>query len=319
VVPSDELPSFFQAYAERRVPAEVRGGEALLVQAGLCRDEEAATLLQQLQRQVSEVLAEWGAATVQEISQAVPELNAQVRHDVGKPYEGAFSIGSRLVPSMCTLGTLIRARPRGGWRSNLYAYASLPDWLPGVDLDSVAPQEAQVWLVRRYLAAFGPVTPEDVQWWTGFSKGRTLAVLEALAPAVTSVTIEGLGEGYFMLVEDAQRLSGFAPPDGPSAFFLPGLDPYIMGYRGRDRFLAREQRGKVFDRAGNAMPTVWADGRVAGAWGQRKDGSVVYGLFEAVREEAQVLLAEEARRLEGFLDGEFLPSRSHTAFTRALQ
>jgi hypothetical protein len=319
VVPSDELPFFFQAYAERRVPAELRGGEGLLVKAGLCREEEAAALLQRLQCQVSEVLAERGAATVQEISQAVPELNAQVRHDVGKPYEGAFSVGSRLVPSMCTLGTLIRARPRGGWRSSLYAYAALPDWLPDVDLDSVAPQEAGVWLVRRYLAAFGPATLEDVQWWTGFTKGRTQAALVALAPAVTSVTIEGLGEGYLMLVEDARRLSGFAAPDGPSVFFLPGLDPYIMGYRDRDRFLAPEHRGKVFDRAGNAMPTVWADGRVVGAWGQRKDGSVVYGLFEAVREEAQALLAEEARRLEGFLDGEFLPSRSHTAFTRALK
>jgi uncharacterized protein with LGFP repeats len=85
---------------------------------------------------------------------------------------------------------------------------------------------------------------------------------------------------------------------------------------------------------GNAMPTVWANGRVVGAWGQRKacgepfgyaqdrpgriNGSVVYGLFEPVGEEERALLEGEIRRLEGFLGGEFLPLRTHTPFTRAL-
>jgi uncharacterized protein YcaQ len=319
ILPADEVPFFVQAYAERWGAAESQRGEALLVQAGLCSEEEAAAVLQKLQGQVAGVLTERGPSTVSELSQALPALNAKVRHDVGKPYEGSFSVGSRLVPGLCTLGTLIRARPRGGWRSNLYAYAPLPDWLPGIDLDAVTPQEAQAWLVRRYLSAFGPVSLEDVQWWTGFSKGETQAALEALASVVTHVNIEGLGEGYWMLVEDARRWSDFTLPDVPTVFLLPGLDPYIMGYKERDRFLALEHYSKVFDRAGNAMPTAWVDGRVVGAWGQRKDGSVVYGLFEPVPGEAQPLLAEEARRLEAFLDGEFLPLRSHTSFTRALK
>jgi len=58
-----------------------------------------------------------------------------------------------LVPTMGVLGLLVRARPRGTWRSNLYEYAALSDWLPDVDLESVTPQEARAWLVRRYLAA----------------------------------------------------------------------------------------------------------------------------------------------------------------------
>jgi len=92
-----------------------------------------------------------------------------------------------------------------------------------------------------------------------------------------------------------------------------------MGYRDRGRFLELEHRAKVFDRTGNAMPTVWANGRVVGAWGQHKDGSVIYGLFEPVDEEEQALPAGEVQRLEGFLGGEFLPPRTHTPFTRALK
>ncbi len=319
VVPSDGLPLFFQAYVERRAQAEFRDGEYLLLQAGLCQAEEAGALLNELHRQVLATLAEKGPSTVQEFSQAVPELKARVRHDVGKPYEGEFSIGSRLVPGMCALGLLIRARPRGTWRSHLYEYAVLSDWLPDVDLDWVTPQEARAWLVRRYLSAFGPATFDDVQWWTGFSRGETEEALIALKPEVVKVTFEGWGSGYLMLGDDIQQLRHFAPPDAPYVFFLPGLDPYIMGYGDRRRFLVPGHRAKVFDRAGNAMPTVWANGQVVGAWGQRKDGSVIYGLFEPVGEEEQALLAGKVQRLEGFLGGEFLPPRTHTPFTRALR
>ncbi|UCC64417.1 MAG: AlkZ family DNA glycosylase, partial [Anaerolineae bacterium] len=277
-VPSDELPFFFRAcqpYVERRTPPRFRGA-GLLVETGVCPAEEADGFLEDLHRRVLSVLAEKGPSTLPEISQEVPELTAKVQHDVGKPYEGEFSIGSRVVYGMGAQGLLVRARPRGTWRSNLYEYAALSDWLPGVDLDSVIPREARAWLVRRYLAAFGPATFDDVQWWTGFSKTDTKRALEALEPEVAQVAVEGLGDGYLMLVDDARRLHGFTPPDGPYVFFLPSLDHYIMGYRHRHLFLAQEHRARLFDRAGNAVPTVWVNGRVVGAWGQRQDGSVIY-------------------------------------------
>jgi hypothetical protein len=319
---SGEVPFFFQAFPqaffERRTPVAFRG-KLLLVQAGICQEEDADATLDDLHRQVLDVVAEKGLSTARQIIQAIPELKVKIRHDVGKPYEGEFSIGSRLVPGMCTLGLLVRARPRGTWRSSLYEYAALSDWLPGVDLDSVTPQAAQTWLVRRYLSAFGPATRDDVQWWTGLSKGEIAQTLEILKPAVVEMDIEGLGDDYLMLTDDAQRLRDFAPPDAPYVFLLPVLDPYIMGYRDRRRFLAQEHRAKVFDRAGNAVPTVWVNGQVAGTWGQRKDGSVIYGLFEPVSDEEQALLADEARRLENFLGGEYLPPRFRTAFTRTLE
>ena len=68
------------------------------------------------------------------------------------------------------------------------------------------------------------------------------------------------------------------------------------------------------------------NGQVVGAWGQRQargaprraNGSVIYGLFAPVGEEEQASLAGEAQRLGNFLGSEFLPPRTHTAFTRAL-
>ena len=128
----------------------------------------------------------------------------------------------------------------------------------------------------------------------------------------------GFDDKYLLLAEDAWRLHDLALPDAHPVFFLPGLDPYIMGYRDRRRFLPPEHHTKIFDRAGNAMPTVWANGRVVGAWGQRNDGSVIYGFFEPVGKKDKALLASGARRLESFLGGEYLAPRTQTPFTRAL-
>jgi hypothetical protein len=317
VVPSDELPFFFQAYATG--PVELRNLKALLVQAGVCPEEEAGAYLGRLNKQVLEVLTERGPSTVRQIGRAVPELTVKIQHSVGKSYAGEFSVGSRLIPSMCAQGLLVRARPQGTWRSSLYEYAALADWLPGIELESVTPGEARAWLVRRYLAAFGPVTIDDIQWWTGFSKGETQEALRALESATTETSIEGLGNGYLMLNADKQLLDDFASPTAPYIFLLPSLDPYIMGYRDRGRFLDPAHRPKVFDRAGNAMPSVWVSGRVAGAWGQRKDGSVIYRVFEPLGAEEEDLLVTETGRLDDFLDGEHLRPRTHTSFTRALE
>jgi hypothetical protein len=319
-VPSDKVPLFFQAYSAHRTRPEVRTFGDFLVQAGLCQEGETDAYLERLQRRVLDVLAEKGPSTVRQINRAVPELKTKIRHSVGKAYEGAFSVGSYLVPNiMGAQGLLIRARPRGTWRSNLYEYAALSDWLPDVDLDSVAPRDARVWLVRRYLAAFGPAIFDDVQWWTGFTKGETEEALQGLKKAVVKVDVEDLGDEYLMLSDDAQRLRSFTPPEAPYVFFLPSLDPYIMGYRDRRRFVAAEHHAQVLDRAGNAVPTIWVNGRVVGAWGQRKDGTVIYGLFGPGGAEERALLESKRQQLEGFLGGEYLPPRIRTPFTRALE
>ncbi len=318
VVPSDEVGRFLAAYGPHHLPPEFREWESLLVRAGLCREEEADTLLGHLMRRVPAAVKESGPLPVREITRRVPELAAKVTHSEGKAYEGAFSLGSRFVAFLCASGALIRARPRGTWRSNLYEYAAMVDWLPEQDQARVEQEEAQAWLVERYLRAFGPASRDDIQWWTGLSAGETERALCALRSGVVPVEIEALGRGYWMLDEDAQQLRTFTPLEGPSGFFLPGLDPYIMGYLDRRRFVSVGHEAKVFDRAGNALPTVWAEGRVVGAWTQRKDGAVAYGLFEGVDRETRAGLEEQRHKLEEFFGGEYVPQRTHSPYTRSL-
>ncbi|HUW11447.1 MAG TPA: winged helix DNA-binding domain-containing protein [Anaerolineae bacterium] len=321
-VPSDEVHLFMrscESLIESRTPPRFRGAR-ILARAGLCPDSEQEVCLQGLHERVLQVLRESGPATAREISESVPELRTKIRHDIGKPYEGEISVGSRLLNDMTAQGLIIRTRPRGTWRSNLYEYAAFHDWLPAIDLKSVSVQEARRGIVRRYLAAFGPASIDDVVWWTGFPKTVAQRALEPLWPLLSEVAIEGQSERLLMFTSDAQDLNRFSPPDVPYVFLLPSLDPYIMGFRQRRRFLAHEHYKKVFDRAGNALPTVWVNGRVVGAWDQREsDGSVVFGLFEPVSEREQALLLEKARGLGAFLGDTFIkPAFFHTPFTRAL-
>ena len=62
---------------------------------------------------------------------------------------------------------------------------------------------------------------------------------------------------------------------------LPGADPTVMGWKERTCYLG-EHAPELFDRNGNAGPTVWANGRVVGGWTQHDDGELVVGLLEPV-------------------------------------
>ena len=318
IVATQRLPVFFQALRARQEKEVLRQVRKAVTLAGLSQEGGEEAILNDLFRRVEEVLSSEGTLTVPELSRFVPVLGATITHSAGKSYAGKFSLGSRLVPAMCAIGLVARARPRGTRNSNLYEYAAMADWLPDLDLESVSSEAAQVELLRWYLAAFGPATLDDARWWTGLSKTETSKARKLLAEELETVFVKGLDGEHLMLVSDAQRLRDFAASDAPCVCLLPDLDPYIMGYRDRLRFLTPKHRSKVFDRAGNAMSTVWVNGRVAGAWRQRKDGSVASGLFEQVSEEENTLLTSEVHRLEKFLDDESLSPRTHTPFTRAL-
>ena len=86
----------------------------------------------------------------------------------------------------------------------------------------------------------------------------------------------------------------------PWVALLPALDPTTMGWQQRDWYLGGHGHA-VFDRNGNAGPTVWADGRVVGGWTQRRDGEVAYELLEDVGRVAAGAISAAAAELQARL------------------
>jgi hypothetical protein len=299
IVPSVELPTLFQATKTRPQRSFLRQAGPMLVQAGLCEEGEEADTLTRLLQQITAILTQRGPCTVAEMGEWIPELREKIGYAADKPYAGTFSLGSRLLPGMCVLGMLVRAGVRGGWRSNLYEYATTAVWLSGVDLESLSIEDAQARLLRSYLSAFGPASFDDAVWWSGLGKRNTRKALAPLADEVTSIEIDGLGGDYLVLTTDLQRLQEVPTKAESCVNLLPSLDHYIMGYRDRRRFLAPAHIEQVFDRAGNAFSTVWVNGRVVGVW-RVQDATIELLVWNENEREA---LAAEAKRLGRFLVG----------------
>ena len=185
----------------------------------------------------------------------------------------------------------MRGRPRTSWTNGQYRWAATRAWL-GSELEQLDPDAARATLLRRWLGSFGPATETDIRWWAGWTAREARAALAA----VSHVTVDLDGATGFVLAEDVEPTERPAP----SAALLPTLDPTTMGCKDRDWYLGGHA-SLLFDRNGNAGPTVWWDGRVVGGWAQRKDGEVVFRLLEDVGGEAAQAVAAEAERLAAWL------------------
>ncbi len=92
---------------------------------------------------------------------------------------------------------------------------------------------------------------------------------------------------------------------------LPALDTTVMGWTNRGWFLGEHSRA-LFDRNGNAGPTVWSDGRVVGGWTQCATGEIAFRLLDDVGTEAVGAIERAAGRLGAWIGGVRVTPRFRT-------
>jgi hypothetical protein len=280
-------------------------GRLYIVLADLGLDKEPAALRSaDLAQRVLEVMSARGSCTVAGLADLLPALNTQLVNDPERPELGYTRLGARLIPAMCAHGMLIRAQIRGSWRSDQYSYATFASWLPSLDLGGVAEPEALRHVILSYVAAFGPVTVGDILHWLGnMLRRQIVATLMELSDSLTRLQISGSPRDYFMLREQVTELLDCREPAERLVVLLPPRDSYVMAYIDTSRFLLESYREHVFDRAGEALGTVWVDGYVVGVWWlQFREERIIVRFFESMDPEALALVGEEARRLGKFLD-----------------
>jgi hypothetical protein len=220
-----------------------------------------------------------------------------------------MGMSTRVLFLLATEGRIIRGRPLGSWVSGQYRWAPIEGWL-GAPLEAIDHAEARAALLRRYLRSFGPATSTDIRWWTGWTVTVTASTLDAIGAVQV-----GLEEGIGFVAPGDERSRTSAEP---WAAFLPGLDPTTMGWKERGWYLG-PRAPMHFDRAGNAGPTVWLDGRVVGAWTQVRDGRILVELLERVPRPAARLIDEERQRLEAWFGGVRISPRFRTPLERRLE
>ncbi len=304
VVPVELVPSLQAAVTDALVPGERRRTVQMIEQAGIATDgaawlaaAEAATLAELTARR---------EATGAELAKAVPALNHQIPVGEGTTWAGTIGMTTRVLFLLSTAQRIVRGRPKGSWTSSQYRWSPIEAWLTD-GMPAMEPGPARAELVRCYLFGYGPATTADIKWWTGWTVAQTKAALAASGAA--EVALAGETPGW-VLPDDLE------PVRAPASWvaFLPSLDPATMGWRQRDWYLG-DHGPVLFDRNGNAGPTVWVDGRVAGGWSQRRGGEIVHRLLEDVGAEATAAVAAAGADLEAWLG----PMRITPRFPTPLQ
>lgn len=216
-----------------------------------------------------------------------PRTRAELRSEFAERFPGADA--NALSYAATLLLPLVQATPRGLWqRPGAPAFAGLGSWLGrGV------PETGDVdRLVRRYLAAFGPASVQDMQAWSGLT--RLGAAFERLRPELVVFVAPG-GRELFDL-PDAPRPAEDTPVP---VRFLPQYDNVTLGHADRARIVPPEVLARPY-------PRLWVgsclvDGLASGLWRIEDQATPVRMELEVVRPlptaERDALVAEGVRLL----------------------
>lgn len=290
VVCPEDLPAIQAAASDRVAANEHRRLVADAEGAGVAADGQAwlaAACLAVLGH-----LRRTGPCTARQLREALPELAGTYDPAPGKPWGGVGHLAPRVLTLLSARGDIVRGPNDGGWTTSRPRWVVAGDWL--APADGVAPETARAELVRRWLQAFGPGTVTDIKWWFG----NTLSWAREALRDLGAIEVAMNGTPGFVLPGDDEP----EPEIASWCALLPGLDVTTMGWFDRDWYLG-PHRSQVFDRNGNAGPTVWVDGRVVGAWRQDADGRVQLVLLESVGRRASEALEARADELTAWLDG----------------
>jgi hypothetical protein len=309
VVPRAFAPIVDAACTKILAPGERRRLIRMLEEQEVAPAGKGGPWLARVAASTLEALRTRGQATARELTQDVPELAAKLAFGEGKTWGGTMGVSTRVLFLLAAEGSIVRARPLGTWTSGQYRWAPIEGWL-GEPLAELDHHTACVELLRRYLWSFGPATLTDVRWWTGWTAKLATTTLAA----VDAIEI-GLDEGAgYILPDDVEP----AVDPGRWVALLPGLDATIMGWKERGWFLG-EHGTSLFDRNGNAGPTVWADGRVVGGWSQTAEGEVVVELLESVDARTRKRVEAERDRLRVWLGDVRIRHRFESPLARTLR
>lgn len=155
-------------------------------------------------------------------------------------------------------------------------------------------------LLRSYLRAFGPATPQDFAQFTMLRQPLVKQALKELDGEV--VPVAGPDGATLFDLADLAGLAA-ARPDGATPApprLLPMWDGAVLGYADRARVVPAEYRPLVIQRNGDVLPTLLVDGYVAGVWCP-VEGGVQATAFRKLDEDTWAGLATEAAALNRFL------------------
>ena len=244
------------------------GAEAVRVLGRLGVDRGEITLLEE---QIVHTLAEAGAPM--DPRQLKDELGDSVRNlgEEGKRKGAATTLPTAL-GILQSQGRIRRVPVNGRLDQQRYGYE-----LWNLQPSTLADDEVQAELIRRYLGWTGGATLKQSQWFTAFTVAQTKAALAAVGAVEVPTAQTNAGGGVlWMLPDDVGRLAAFEVPAEEQIQLLAGTDSLMLLRRNAAELLAEEgPEGEKLDRQVVASLALQADlpdhpildrGRIIGLW-----------------------------------------------------
>lgn len=138
---------------------------------------------------------------------------------------------------------------------------------PGLLLTQLSPATAIPIVLRRYLAAFGPASIQDFQWWSGLTRGEIAPAIDQLRPELLDVRLDEHPQALLMLAEQETALRTAQPLPADHVTLLAYEDPTLKGFHAtRHRYVEDRYRNLLFNSIGEARASIAVAGRCIGTW-----------------------------------------------------
>jgi len=177
-------------------------------------------------------------------------------------------------------------------------YVLLDDWVAKARLP--ARETAFAELARRYFAAYGPATVEDLSAWSGLPISDARSAVGGAIASLTEVSVHGRPG---LVLKRQLRLT--STPRKIDVRLLPAFDTYLLGYRRRDLAVSPPLQHRLQRGGGWLHPCVVVDGRAVAAWSMHRTGRrgrLTIEPFEALPRAVRDGVDHEAADVGRFLD-----------------
>ncbi|MFW9950927.1 MAG: winged helix DNA-binding domain-containing protein [Candidatus Thorarchaeota archaeon] len=210
-----------------------------------------------------------------------------------------------VISVMCDQMLLIRGKPMKSWKDRRILYAPFEAYFPNINLNKHSQEEAIRLLIHKYIRSYGPVTLKDIAWWLGISNSQVNAALIKLEDRIENIRIDNLDLDYIILREDLNKIPTGNPLKEKTVNLLPRLDPYLMGYKDRDRYINPDDFEFIYDRSGNATSTILLNGRVIGIWDvvEKAHPFLKLYVFKKMEESVMIEIVSQGKKLGKFITG----------------
>ncbi|TFG17436.1 MAG: hypothetical protein EU531_03300 [Promethearchaeota archaeon] len=212
-----------------------------------------------------------------------------------------------VISVMCDQLFLIRGKPVSSWRDRRLLYAPFKTYFPNLNLSKYTETESLTLLIDKYIMSYGPVTINDIIWWSGLTKTKLNPILTHLEAELVNIHISSLDYEYYIVSSDINILEKLHS-EQTTINLLPLLDPYMMGYKDRERYVDMNNYKYIFDRSGNATQVILQDGFVIGIWDVIQKPKPICKLyfFEDVNDNIVNMVTSKAKKLATFITGKEL-------------